>query len=153
VIQAPEKTARTRRTELQALLTVVPCAHGHGLSGLRVSGERHTSECFLPFSVSPDAPRRAYGYAGFVTALDRLRTFKADRILILTDDDQLVAELERRADPPKELTLEYIIAGCKLNEMRHARLAVAPASRLEDLRAKATALAATMYPGLLPAAS
>jgi hypothetical protein len=63
----------------------------------------------------------------------------------VVDDEELVDELERKIEPPRELSLQYIILGCKLNEFRRAKVVAAKSSRLEQLRAKTANLAATIY--------
>ncbi len=113
-----------------------------------------SGEYFLPFSTeTEDASHREFAYTGLTTAIDRLRSLNVDRVLIVVDDDTLVEELERRADPPKELFLQYIILGCKLNEFRRAKIVAAHSSRLEQLRMQTETLAATIYNTTLPLAS
>ena len=63
------------------------------------------------------------------------------RALISVDDAQLVSELEHRSEPHRELSLPYILLGCKLNEFSSARVVLANPSRLAVLRAKAESLA------------
>ncbi len=64
---------------------------------------------------------------------------------MLTDDATLVNELERQLEPPRDLFLQYVILGCKLNEFSRAKITVTPSERLEELRAKTATLAATIY--------
>lgn len=149
MITSPEKPkSASRKGETQALVTVVPCGPGRGLVGIQLVAEPGAAagEYFLPFSLGKeDATEREYSYAGLTTAIDRLRSLRIDRVLIVTDDDALVAELERRENPPKEVFLHYVIAGCKLNEFRRAKVVATHSSRLEQLRSKAMNLAATIY--------
>jgi len=157
MIASPEKAHKTgRRAEVQTLVAVVPCGGNRGLAGIKIDGLTHSSsggEYFVPFTVGKDASPREYSYAGLTAAIERLRALHVERTLIVVDDDELVAELERRAEPPHELFLNYIILGCRLNEFRRARVVSAKSSRLEELHAKTQSLAATIYnvPLLAPA--
>ncbi|HEV2037375.1 MAG TPA: hypothetical protein VGQ96_02120, partial [Candidatus Eremiobacteraceae bacterium] len=147
-MMSPAKAAGTaRRIESQALVTVVPCGPNRGLAGIQLATAAGSAsgEYFLPYTVSTDACAREYAYAGLTVAIDRLRALKIERALIVVDDEELVDELERRVDPPRELSLQYIILGCKLNEFRRAKVVAAKSSRLEQLRAKTENLAATIY--------
>lgn len=157
MITSPEKAPQhTRKAETQALVTVVPCGPRRGLVGIKVVAEQGapSGEYFLPFATeSEDASHREHAYAGLTTAIDRLRSLNVDRVLIVTDDDTLVEELGRRAEPPRELFLQYVILGCKLNEFRRAKVVAAHSSRLEQLRTQAENLAATIYNTTLPLAS
>ena len=153
---SPGKAASpVRRAETQALVTVVPCGPNRGLAGIKLVGLSGSAsgEYFVPFGVSADASAREYAYAGLTVAIDRLRALKVERALIVVDDEDLVAELERRAEPPAELSLQYIILGCKLNEFRRARVVSSKSSRMEQLRAKTENLAATIYNGPLLASA
>ncbi len=143
-----------RRPEMQALVSVVPCGHARGLAGIKLvaQGGPSSGEYFVPFAVSHDPSDREYAYAGLTAAIDRLRDLKIERALIVVDDAQLVEELERRAEPPRELFLQYVILGCKLNEFRRAKVVSATSSRMEQLRAKTESLAATIYNTPLPLA-
>ncbi|MBV8172017.1 MAG: hypothetical protein JO219_08815 [Candidatus Eremiobacteraeota bacterium] len=107
-------------------------------------------EHFIPFTVreQPSQQGRDYMYAGVTAALERLSSLGVRRVLIHLDDAQMVAELEQRSQPHRELTLPYIVLGCKLNEFAHARLALVKPERLAALRAKAEGLAAPF--ALLP---
>ena len=145
---SPGKAQNTaRRVESQALVTVVPCGPGRGLAGIKLDSPTSSGsgEYFLPFSISPEATARECAYAGMTAAIDRLRSLKIERALIIVDDAELVEELERRVEPARELALQYIILGCKLNEFRRAKVVAAKSSRLEQLRAKTENLAATIY--------
>jgi hypothetical protein len=154
---SPEKAASAapRRAEVQALIAVVACGDGRGLTGIKIVGQTASTggEYFLPFVVGGDASQREYIYAGLTIAIDRLRALKIDRVLILLDDEVLVSELERHVEPPRELFLHYVILGCKLNEFRRAKVVSAPSSRLEQQRTKTASLDATVYnaPLLAPA--
>ncbi len=146
-----------RRAETQALVTTVPCGPNRGLAGLKLVGQADasSSEYFLPFSLSGDLSHpadRDYAYAGLTAAIDRLRSLKIDRVLIVVDDETLVAEIEKRIEPPRELFVAYVILGCKLNEFRRAKVVAARSSRLEQLRMKTANLAATIYNTPLPLA-
>lgn len=156
VITSPVRpTNQARKAETQALVTVVCCGQRRGLAGIKLLAEpgAPAGEYFLPFTVSTeDASDREYVYAGLTTAIDRLRSLNIDRVLIVVDDDALVDELERRADPPKEVSLQYVILGCKLNEFRRAKIVAAHSSRLEQLRTQTENLASTIYNTMLPLA-
>jgi hypothetical protein len=99
----------------------------------------------VPFAVGDEPSSREYAYAGLTAAIDRLRSLNIERVLIVVDDAELVEELERRVEPPRDLFLQYVILGCKLNEFRRAKVVSASSSRLEQLRAKTENLAATIY--------
>ena len=131
---------------------MVPCGERRGLAALEVSSETGArGEYFLPFSIGLDDPSgRQYSYAALTAAIDKLRSLRVDRALIVIDDELLVDELERRVEPPKELFLQYVIVGCKLNEFRWAKVIAAQSARLEQLRIRAQALASTIY-GASPA--
>ncbi len=105
-----------------------------------------SGEHFIPFSVreQPSQLGRDYVYAGLIAALDRLRDLGIRRLLVNVDDPQLVAELEQKAQPHRELTLPYILLGCKLNEFPNAKVVLARPERLAALRAKAASLAAPL---------
>jgi hypothetical protein len=139
---------------MQALVAVVPCGHGRGLAGIRLVAQAGSpsGEYFVPFGVSADPSDREYAYAGLTAAIDRLRDLKIDRALVIVDDEKVVDELERRAEPPRELFLQYVILGCKLNEFRRAKVVSASSSRMEQLRAKTESLASTVYNAPLPLA-
>lgn len=143
-----------RRVEAQALVAAVPCGPSRGLAGIKLVGQSGSAsgEYFVPFAVSAEPSDREYAYAGLTAAIDRLRDQKVERVLLVLDDEALVEELERRAEPPRELFLQYVILGCKLNEFRRAKVVSAKSSRLEQLRAKAENLAATIYNAPLPLA-
>ena len=142
-----ERTRRTRR-DCQALVAVERCGPGRGLAAIRLIDDTGAAaEHFIPFAVheQPSQLGRDYTYAGLITALERLRSLDVRRVLLQTDDESVVAEIERRADPHRDLTLPYIILGCKLNEFSSARIIAVPPQRLSALRAKAAALASTVY--------
>jgi hypothetical protein len=136
-----------RRPEMQALVAVVPCGRNRGLAGIKLAAQTGSpsGEYFVPFAVGADPSDREYAYAGLTAAIDRLRDLKIERALIVLDDEKLVEELERRAEPPRELFLQYVILGCKLNEFRRAKVVSATSSRMEQLRARTESLAATVY--------
>jgi hypothetical protein len=136
-----------RRAEAQALVVVVPCGPRKGLAGIRLVGASGsaTGEYFVPFSVGADASHQEYAYAGLIAAVERLRASNIERVLIVVDDAPLVEELERKVEPPRDLILQYVILGCKLNEFRRAKVVAATSSRLEQLRSKTESLAATIY--------
>ncbi len=144
---AKAEAPSSRRLEAQALVSVVACGPGRGLAGLAVSGAGGSvsGEYFVPFAVGNEASNREYAYAGILAAIDRLRALNLERVLIVLDDQGFVDELERRAEPPRELFLQYIILGCKLNEFRRAKVVSAKSSRIEQLRSKTENLAATIY--------
>lgn len=136
-----------RRAEAQALVTVVPCGPGKGLAGIWLTGVSGaaTGEYFVPFAVSLEASHHEYAYSGLIAAVERLRSSNVERVLILVDDRQLVEELERKVEPPRDVIVQYVILGCKLNEFRRAKIVAATSSRLEQLRSKTESLAATIY--------
>jgi hypothetical protein len=139
----------SRDADYQAHITVVRCAPNRGVVGIQVLGALGTdsSEHFIPFEVqeTPAQLGRDYGYAGMLTALQRLRTLGVRRVIIQTDDAALVDELDHRAEPHSDLTLPYIMLGCKLNEFARVRILASPADRLASLRAKTATLALTLY--------
>jgi len=142
-----ERPRRTRR-ECQALVAVERVGPGRGLAAIRLIDDAGTAaEHFIPFAVheQPAQLGRDYTYAGLISALERLRSLDVKRVLLQTDDESLVAEIERRVEPHRDLTLPYIILGCKLNEFASARVIAVPPQRLAALRAKASALASTVY--------
>lgn len=138
-----------RDVDYQAHITVVRCAHNRGVAGVQLLGSLGTdaSEHFIPFEVqeTPSQLGRDYGYAGMLAALQRLRSLGVRRVIIHTDDTALVDELDHRAEPHSDLTLPYIMLGCKLNEFARARILASPAERLAGLRAKTATLALTLY--------
>ncbi|HLW36965.1 MAG TPA: hypothetical protein VKR99_00915 [Candidatus Eremiobacteraceae bacterium] len=148
-MQAAKAFPTTQKRNAQALLVVVRCGEERGLTGLRLVDDQHVSagEYFIPFAVSNPSSEhgREFTYAGVIAALDRLRDLKINRLLLLMDDATLVNELERKVEPPRDLFLQYVILGCKLNEFARARVVVTPSERLETLRAKTVNLAATIY--------
>jgi len=152
----PPPTAKTsfrsrvvRDADYQAHVTVVRCAPNRGVVGIQVLGSLGTDsgEHFIPFELNetPSQLGRDYGYAGMLAALQRLRSLGVRRVVVQTDDVALVNELDHRAEPHSELTLPYIMLGCKLNEFARARIIASPAERLAALRAKTAMLALTVY--------
>jgi len=140
--------ARKIRRESQALITVVRCGPGRGLAALRlIDDSGRAAEHFIPFAVNevPAQLGHEYTYAGLISALERLRSLDVKRVLVQTDDDSVVAEIERRSSPHRDLTLPYIILGCKLNEFSSARVIAVPPQRLAALHTKASELASTVY--------
>ena len=139
---------RKLRRDCQALVVSVRCGPGRGLAAVRLIDETGgAAEHFIPFAVN-EVPSRLghdFTYAGLISALERLRSLDVRRVLLQTDDEAVVAEIERRVDPHRDLTLSYIILGCKLNEFAHAKIMAVPAERATALRAKALALASTVY--------
>jgi len=136
------------RRECQALVAVLRCGEGRGLVALRLIDDAGTAgEHFIPFTLHelPSQLGRDYSYAGLTAALDRLLSLDVKRVLVQTDDPVLVQEIEKRVDPHRDLTLPYIMLGCKLNEFASAKLVAVPPERLAALRAKASALASTVY--------
>jgi hypothetical protein len=149
MIESPVKaTTHARKAEVQALVCVVPCGAGRALVALKLEAAQGgpTGEYFIPLTVEAEnASPRAVAYGGLTTAIDKLRALHVDRVLIVVDDELLVEELERRVEPPKELFLQYVILGCKLNEFRRAKVVAMHSTRLEQLRMRAETLAATVY--------
>lgn len=142
-----ERTRKTRR-ECVALVATVRCGPGRGLAALRLIDETGTAaEHFIPFAVHemPSRLGHDYTYAGLISALERIRSLDVRRVVLQSDDDEVVAEIQRRADPHRDLTLPYIILGCKLNEFASAKIIAVPSQRLDALRSKAYALASTVY--------
>jgi hypothetical protein len=136
-----------RRAEAQALVAVVRCGPGKGLTGIRLTGATGstTGEYFVPFVIRAEASHQEYAYAGLTAAVERLRAAQIERVLIIVNDQQLVDELERKVEPSRDLFLQYVILGCKLNEFRRAKVVAATSSRMEQLRSKTESLAATIY--------
>jgi hypothetical protein len=138
-----------RDADYQAHVTVVRCAPNRGVAGVQVLGSFGTDsgEHFIPFELqeTPSQLGRDFGYAGMLAALQRLRTLGVRRVVIQTDDAALVDELDHRTEPHGELTLPYIMLGCKLNEFARARIISSPAERLAGLRAKTSMLALSVY--------
>ena len=139
---------RRSRRDCQALVAIERCGPGRGLAALRLIDDvGRAAEYFLPFAVAemPSQLGHEYTYAGLIVALERLRSLDVKRVLVQTDDEAVVAEIERRTDPHRDLTLSYIILGCKLNEFASAKIVAVPPDRVKALRAKAAALASTVY--------
>lgn len=139
-----------RRRQAQAYVAVVECGENRGLAGVKLVAENGSAEeYFVPFAVtdSDAGHNRRHSYAGMIAALDRLRDLRLSRVLVMTDDQVLVDEIERRSEPPRELYLQYIILGCKLNELSRARVIAVPSGILEKLRAKTASLAQAVYRG------
>jgi hypothetical protein len=144
-VQLPRKIARR---DCHAQVAVVRVAEGRGLAALRLIDDAGTaSEHFVPFNIDelPSQKGRDYLYAGIIAALDRLHALEVRRVLIQIDDAGLVDEIERRSEPHRDLTLPYIMVGCKLNAFAHARLVAVPPDRLSALRTRASALGSTLY--------
>jgi len=140
-----ESTPQGARGDCQALLSVLRCGKGRGLAALSIidRGGAAGGEHFIPFAVdeAPSLRGRDYVYVGLGAALDRLRSLNVRRVLIQVDDAQLADELAKKIEPHRDLTLLYILAGCKLNEFANAKVVAVPAERLNHLRAKADSLA------------
>ena len=149
------RTGRRRRpglrSECVATFVALRLGIGRGLAALKVADPAGATdgEYFIPFTIKemPSLHERDFGYAGLIAALDRLHTLDVSRVLIQIDDAELVDELERRIDPPRELALPYIILGCKLNEFAQALVVAVQPARLDDLRAKASSLGAALSAG------
>jgi hypothetical protein len=136
------------RSDCQAYIAVVRCGAGRGIAAVALldrAGDG-TGEHFIPFSVreQPSQQGRDYIYAGLIAALDRLRSLGIRRLAVHVDDAQLVAELEQKMQPHRELTLAYILLGCKLNEFANAKVVLERPERLAALRAKTDSLAAPL---------
>ena len=146
---ARPKARVVRDADYQAHVTVVRCGPNRGIVGLQVLGSlgAGSGEHFIPFELreTPSQLGRDYGYAGMLAALQRLRTLGVRRVVVQTDETALVDELDHRAEPHSDLTLPYIMLGCKLNEFARARIVASPAERLAALRAKTAALALTVF--------
>ncbi|HEV2909330.1 MAG TPA: hypothetical protein VGX02_08625 [Candidatus Eremiobacteraceae bacterium] len=130
---------------------MVRCGAGRGIAAVSLLDRAGSAgEHFIPFSVREQLSQqgRDYVYAGVTAALDRLLSLGVRRVLIHVDDPLLIAELEQRSQPHRELTLPYIVLGCKLNEFSNAKLMLVKSERLAALRAKAEGLAAPF--ALLP---
>jgi hypothetical protein len=145
-----ETLDRPRKTRLEALaqVAVIRCSAGHGLAAVRLVDQSGAAgEHFVPFTLNeqPSQLGRDYAYAGLIAALERIRSLDVKRVVVQTEDAGLVDEIERRVDPHRELTLPYIILGCKLNEFASAKLCAVPQGRLSALRARAATLASTVY--------
>jgi hypothetical protein len=139
------------RGDCQAHVAVIRCGAGRGIAAVSLL-DRAGSGCehFIPFSLRelPSQQGRDYEYAGVTAALDCLLSLGVRRVLIHVDDPLLVAELEQRSEPHRELTMPYIVLGCKLNEFSSAKVVLVKPERLAALRAKAESLAAPF--ALLP---
>jgi hypothetical protein len=139
------------RGDCQAHIAVIRCGAGRGVAAVSLLDRAGSAgEHFIPFSVreQPSQQGRDYVYAGVTAALDRLLSLGVRRVSIQVDDAMLIAELEQRSQPHRELTLPYIVLGCKLNEFANAKLVLVKPERLAPLRAKAEGLAAPF--ALLP---
>ena len=149
VMNATQQISSTRTRDAHVFVTVLRCGDERGIVGLNIIDDSHASagEHFIPFRVAGAKTEhgRDFVYTGIITAVDRLRKLKLNRVLLLVDDSTLVNELERKLDPPRELFLQYVILGCKLNEFQRAKVIVTPSERLAELRAKTANLAATIY--------
>lgn len=142
-----ERKRRARRDH-QAFVAIVRCSQHRGLAAVEaIDDAGAVSEHFVPFAIqeSPSQHGHDYTYAGILAALERLRTVGVKRVLVQTDDPAVVAQIERRENPHRDLTLPYIMLGCKLNEFSSARLVAVAPRRLAPLRAKALALAEAVY--------
>ncbi len=146
---ATKAPPQPKTRDAQVYLVVLRCGDERGIVGLNIIDESHASagEHFIPFRVPGGQTDhgRDFIYTGMIAALDRLRKLKLSRVLILVDDATLVNELERKLEPPRDLFLQYVILGCKLNEFNRAKVVVTPSERLEELRARTANLAATIY--------
>ena len=142
--QARRRSPAGARGECQAQIAVIRCGAGRGIVAVSLLDRAGSAgEHFIPFAVreQPSQQGRDYVYAGVTAGLDRLLSLGIRRALISVDDAQLVAELEHRSEPHRELSLPYILLGCKLNEFSSARVVLANPARLAALRAKAESLA------------
>ncbi|MBC5805810.1 MAG: hypothetical protein DLM53_03865 [Candidatus Eremiobacter antarcticus] len=150
MISVTKSVTPLHRREAQAYVAAVECGQNRGLAGVKLVGEDgSTEEHFVPFAVTESSVghARRHSYAGLIAALDRLRGMRRSRLLVMTDDQLLVEEIERRCEPPRELYLQYVILGCKLNELSRARVIAVPSDILEKLRAKTASLAQAVYRG------
>ena len=146
-METMERPRKTRR-ECQALVAVVRCGPDRGLAGLRLIDEAGgAAEHFIPFAIHEVPSQRGhdYTYAGLIAALERLRTLDVRRVVLQTDDESVVAAMQRQVEPHRDLTLPYIILGCKLNEFASARIVAVTSQRASTLHAKTAALALTVY--------
>ena len=145
---AERPTAHGARDDAQVLLAVLRCGKGRGLAAISIIDRSGNAggEHFMPFALDEIGSQRGrdYLYAGLAAALDRLQSMNVRRALIQVDDERLVAELSKKAEPHRDLTLLYIMVGCKLNEFVSAKVIAIPRSRLEQLRAKAESLAGAL---------
>ena len=142
------------RGDCQVHIAVIRCGAGRGIAAMSLldrAGNR--GEHYIPFTVreQPSQQGRDYLYAGMTAALDRLLSLGVRRALIHVDDPRLVDELEHRSEPHRELTLAYIVLGCKLNEFSNAKVLLAKPERFDALREKAESLSTPL--ALLPNAS
>ena len=132
------------RGDCQARIAVIRCGAGRGIAAVSLLDRAGSAgEHFIPFSLRelPSQQGRDYQYAGVMAALDRLLSLGVRRVLINVDDPQFAAEIEHRCEPHRELTLPYILLGCKLNEFASAKVVLVKPERLTALRAKAESLA------------
>jgi hypothetical protein len=142
------------RGDCQVHIAVIRCGVGRGIAAMSLldrAGNR--GEHYIPFTLreQPSQQGRDYLYAGITAGLDRLLSLGVRRALINVDDERLVAELEHRSEPHRELTLPYILLGCKLNEFSSGKVLLAKPERFTALREKAESLSAPL--ALLPTAS
>jgi len=142
------------RGDCQVHVAVIRCGVDRGIAAMSLldrAGNR--GEHYIPFTLreQPSQQGRDYLYAGMTAALDRLLSLGVRRALIHVEDERLVAELEHRTEPHRELALAYIVLGCKLNEFSSAKVLPAKPERFAELREKAETLSAPL--ALLPAAS
>jgi len=145
----PERaTARGARGDCLAQLAVLRCGKGRGLAALSVIDRSGNAggEHFIPFGLQETSALRGrdYAYAGLAAALDRLHSLSVRRAVVQVDDQLLAAELDKKVEPHRDLTLLYIMVGCKLNEFSNAKVVAVPPQRLERLRLKAESLAAAL---------
>jgi|GEM_PF-1491093 len=142
------QAAHGARGDCLAQVSVLRCAKGRGLAALSVLDRSGNAggEHFIPFGLHEVQSLRGrdYLYAGLGAALDRLHSLNVRRAVIQVDDELLVAELNKKTEPHRDLTLLYIMVGCKLNEFSNAKVVAVPAARLERLRSKAESLAVAL---------
>jgi len=90
---------RKLRRDCQALVVSVRCGPGRGLAAVRLIDEPGgAAEHFLPFAVNelPSRLGHDFTYAGLISSLERLRSLAVRRVLLQTDDEAVVAEMDRR---------------------------------------------------------
>lgn len=88
------------------------------------------------------AQSRAAAYAALEAIAHELRRRHVDRVRLLTNDAELVADLAERRSLPTLLVMPYIRLGCELNRFAEAQIALGESG---DLQARARAEVALQY--------
>lgn len=143
-VRPPRASRAGRYGECVATVVVERCAAGRGVAGLQLSepGALEQSEYYVPFRLdeSPALGGRDFAYAGLRAALERLRRLGVRRVVVRTDEREIVDELARRVQPQRELTMPYVMLGCALNALRNGQLVAVEPGETSELREKTRAL-------------